>query len=272
MATSLQDLFGLQGKLVLITGSTAGIGKATARAFMVAGAKVIVNGRKSATVDSTLQELNSAGLPGEAVGVVGDVSSAAGTDALIAEVDAIGQLDVLVNNAGIFAVQDFFEIPDEEWQRYFDTNIMSTVRLSRHYLKQMLQRNSGRIINVASEAGVRGYADMAQYAMTKSAQINLTRSLAGLTKGTKVTVNAVLPGPTWTEGVEEYIKGVAKQRSVSPEQAAKDYFTDNEPTSLLARFLTAEEVANAILFIGSQAASGINGAAQRVEGGIINAP
>ncbi|KAG5182705.1 putative oxidoreductase [Tribonema minus] len=266
---ALSALFGLQDKFVLVTGSTQGIGKATAKAFVAAGAKVIVNGRRQDTVDSTVAELNSAGLAGSAVGVVGDLSTAEGIASLARQVDDIGALAVLVSNVGIFEVKDFFAIPDAEWQRYFDVNVMSTVRICRHFLGPMLQRGAGRIIIVSSECGVRGLHTMAHYAMTKAAQINLSRSLAELTRSTNVTVNAVLPGPTLTEGVVEYLRGVAEARSVTREQAQADYFKENEPTSLLQRFLTPEEVANTILFLGSQAASGINGSAQRVEGGII---
>eukprot|EP00300_Choanocystis_sp_HF-7_P021522 c2078_g1_i1.p1 GENE.c2078_g1_i1~~c2078_g1_i1.p1 ORF type:complete len:288 (+),score=73.42 c2078_g1_i1:49-864(+) len=264
----LQARFGLGGQLALVTGSTAGIGYAIAKLFVIAGAKVIVNGRTTEGVDKVVQELNGIG-PGSAVPAVADISTAEGSNALISITNSYGPLDILVNNMGIFGVKDFFELTDEDWQRYFEVNVMSTVRMSRAFLKQMLERNSGRVITISSEAGVRGFPTMAQYGMTKSAQLSISRSMAGLTAGTNVTVNCVLPGPTWTEGVEKYMEGVAEQHKIDINTAIANYFKFHEPTSLKKKFLEPDEIANAVLFVASPGNSGMNGSCVYVEGGIV---
>ncbi|MBL6009356.1 SDR family oxidoreductase [Bacillus halotolerans] len=256
----------LKDKLVLITGSTSGIGKAAAKSFLQEGAAVIVNGRKQETVDRTVEELSSYGT---VHGAAADLSKPDEAAAFLEKVKQIGDIDVLVNNLGFFEVKDFAEVTDEEWNQYFEVNVMSAVRTSRHFLPKMLAKNSGRILNIASEAGVKPLSTMIPYSMTKTALISLSRGMAEMTKGTKVTVNSVLPGPTWTEGVASYMEGAAKAAGQDTDTFVKDYFKVNEPTSLIQRYATAEEVASTIVFLASDAASAINGTAQRVEGGII---
>lgn len=264
------DFFGISGKLVLVTGSTAGIGRGIAELYLKHGAHVLVNGRSEASVARVCSDL--AGLGGRAIPCVGDASTKAGCDAVIAAVDAQDMpLHVLINNVGKFAVKPFAEITDDEWESYFETNIMSGVRLARRYLAKMLERDDhGRIVFISSEAGLRPLPHMVAYSMSKAAQISIANSLAQLTKGTTVTVNSVLPGPTWTEGVEVYIDDWAKANGYATrELAIKAYFASFETTSLLQRFATVEEVANVVLFVGSRAGAAINGAAQHAEGGIL---
>lgn len=256
---------GLAGKKVLVTGSTAGIGKATARAFLREGAKVFVNGRYSETVEATVKELSQ---EGEVVGIVADVGTAAGTEKIYAEIINEDSLDVLINNVGIFGAKEFAQITDEEWLHYFNVNVMSAVRLSRSFLPRMLERNSGRIMLIASETGVKPYPDMIHYSMTKTALIGLARGMAELTKGTNVTVNSILPGPTWTEGVEKYLGGISQSTGQSISELTDNFFK-TQASSLIKRFAMVEEVADTIVFLSSAKASAINGAAQRVEGGII---
>lgn len=263
---------GLTGKLVLVTGSTKGIGKAIALEFIRNGAHTIVNGRSAAEVDRVTEELNQAGLPGKAISLAGDVSSPEGEAQVASFIASLGQpLEVLVNNVGIFDVKDFFAISDEEWERYYQVNVMSAVRLSRRFLKEMIDRKSGRILMIASEAGVRTLPHMVAYSVSKTSMIGLARSLSQLTKGVPgVTVNSVLAGPTWTEGVENYIANFAASKNISVEQAVAEYFKTDEPTSLLQRFLDPKEIADVVVFLASARASGINGHSQRVEGGIIH--
>jgi NAD(P)-dependent dehydrogenase (short-subunit alcohol dehydrogenase family) len=256
----------LDNKLVVVTGSTSGIGKGIAKSFLQEGAKVIVNGRSQDRVEEVAQELSAFG---QVYGIAADVSDASGTHKFIRQVKEHGEVDVLVNNMGVFEVKDFAEVSDEEWMNYFNVNVLSAVRLSRELLPDMLKRNSGRIINIASEAGVKPLPQMIPYSVTKTALISLARGLAELTKGTKVTVNSVLPGPTWTEGVESYMVGAAEAENEELEPFTANYFKKNEPTSLIQRFATVEEVADTVVFIASEKASAINGAAQKVEGGII---
>ncbi|KAK9815711.1 hypothetical protein WJX72_008430 [[Myrmecia] bisecta] len=261
---------GLEGKLVVVTGSTSGIGLAIAQKFAAVGAHVVVNGRGDDNVKGAIQKIQANRPEAKLTGIAGDVGTAEGAEAFCTAVDALGQpLHVLINNVGIFGVKDFWDITNDDWQHTFDVNLFSNVRLCRHFLKQMLERNQGRIIMVASEAGVRIVSSMIHYSVSKTAQIGLAQGLAQLTKGTKVTVNSVLVGPTWTEGVDKYIGGIAAQTGRTHEEEMKAYFAEREPSSLLQRFLTVEEVAAPIVFLASDAAAGINGSAQRVEGGII---
>ena len=209
--------------------------------------------------------------PADIIPVPGDVGNAQGAKAFIEAVQAVGQpVDVLINNVGIFESKNFFEIDDAKWEDYFQVNVMSGVRLARTFLKQMLQRNSGRVIFISSEVGMRPLEHMVGYSASKAAQINLARGLAELTKGTNVTVNSVLPGPTMTEGVKTFLAGYAKEHNISDTaEAEKSYFTENERTSLLQRFEDPSEIAAVVAFLASSRASGINGTAQRAEGGII---
>jgi NAD(P)-dependent dehydrogenase (short-subunit alcohol dehydrogenase family) len=256
----------LKDELVIVTGSTAGIGKATAKAFLEEGAHVIVNGRSQEKVEAVVEELSSLGT---VHGLHADLSKAEESKELIEKVNKMGALDVLVNNLGFFEVKEFEDVTDEEWTEYFEVNVMSAIRLCRAFLPGMLERNSGRILNLSSEAGIKPLPQMIPYSLTKTALISLSRGLAERTKGTNVTVNSVLPGPTWTEGVANYMKGAAEAAGQDLDTFVKDYFKVNEPTSLTQRYATPEEVASVIVFLSSEKAAAINGAAQRVEGGII---
>ena len=257
----------LSGKTALVTGSTAGIGNAIAKGLAATGAEVVVNGRGQAQVDAPVAAIEQA-VPGAKVrGIAADVSSAEGCRALLA---ALPEVDILVNNAGIFEPKGFFDIPDEDWSRFFEANVMSGVRLSRGYMQGMLKRNWGRIVFISSESGLNIPTEMIHYGMTKTAQLAIARGLAELTKGTAVTVNSVLPGPTMSEGVEAFVKDLARQNGQSVEEAAANFVKQHRPTSLLQRFASTEEIANLVVYACSKQASATNGAALRAEGGIVN--
>ena len=253
----------LKGQTVFISGSAKGIGKAIAEAFIQKGATTIVHSRSEKGATSVRDSI------GSQHAVWGELSTAEGTDTVIAQLNAIGPIDILVNNAGIFSVEDFFKLEDSVWLDYYQTNVMSMVRLCRALMPSMLERNSGSIINIASEAGVKPLPQMIHYSMTKSANISISRGLAELTKGTAVRVNSLLPGPTWTEGVASYFDGLAKQEDRPLDEVLSSYFKEHEPTSLIQRFATAEEIADATLFLAQNGA--VNGSALRAEGGIIRA-
>jgi NAD(P)-dependent dehydrogenase (short-subunit alcohol dehydrogenase family) len=256
----------LSGKTALVTGSTAGIGYAIAQGLAAAGADVAINGRTKAKVDAAAAAIVKA-VPGAKVrGVAADVSTAAGCKTLIA---ALPDVDILVNNAGIFEPKGFFEIPDEDWNRFFEINVMSGVRLSRAYMSGMLKRNWGRVVFISSESALNIPTDMIHYGMTKTAQLAISRGLAEMTRGTAVTVNSVLPGPTLSEGVETFVKEVFKQNGLPEEQAVANFVKKFRSTSLLQRFASVEEVANMVVYVSSKQASATNGAALRVEGGIV---
>jgi NAD(P)-dependent dehydrogenase (short-subunit alcohol dehydrogenase family) len=256
----------LSGKTALVTGSTSGIGHAIARGLAAAGAEVVVNGRTKARVDAAVAAAAKA-VPGSKVrGIAADVSTAAGCKALVT---ALPDVDILINNAGIFEPKGFFDIPDEDWSRFFEVNVMSGVRLSRAYMPNMLKRNWGRIIFISSESGLNIPKEMIHYGMTKTAQLAISRGLAEMTRGTAVTVNSVLPGPTISEGVETFVKDLAKQNGQSLEEAASNFVKQHRPTSLLQRFASVEEIANMVVYVSSKEASATNGAALRAEGGIV---
>lgn len=251
----------LEQQLVLVTGSTKGIGKAIAQAFIDKKARVIVHGRTPDEVEEVRSSI------GAFSAVVGDLGTSEGCDGVVEQLNKLGQVGILVNNAGIFGVEDFFEIDDEEWLRYFQVNIMSSVRLCRALMPSMLESNWGRIINVASEAAIKPLPKMIHYSMTKTAMVSLARGMAELTRGTRVTVNSVLPGPTWTAGVETYFEGLAKEEGKPANELIDNYFAEHEPTSLVQRFVDVKEVAHAVVFLATNGA--VNGSAQRVEGGIV---
>jgi NAD(P)-dependent dehydrogenase (short-subunit alcohol dehydrogenase family) len=256
----------LSGKTALVTGSTAGIGNAIAKGLAATGASVVVNGRNQAKVDAAVDAIAKA-VPGARVrGIAADVSAAAGCKALLA---ALPEVDILINNAGIFEPKNFFEIPDEDWSRFFEVNVMSGVRLSRGYMQGMLKRNWGRIVFISSESALNIPNEMIHYGMTKTAQLVIARGLAQLTSGTAVTVNSVLPGPTMSEGVETFVKDLAKQNGQSVEEAAANFVKQHRPTSLLQRFASVDEIANMVVYVASKEASATNGAALRAEGGIV---
>jgi NAD(P)-dependent dehydrogenase (short-subunit alcohol dehydrogenase family) len=256
----------LSGKTALVTGSTSGIGHAIAKGLAAAGASVVVNGRTQVKVDAAVAALAKALPDSKLRGIAADVSTAAGCKALVA---ALPDVDILINNAGIFEPKGFFDIPDEDWTRFFEVNLMSGVRLSRAYLQGMLERNWGRVVFISSESALNIPKEMIHYGVTKTAQLALSRGLAELTRGTAVTVNSVLPGPTMSEGVETFVKDIAKQNGQSVEQAASQFVKQFRPTSLLQRFASVEEIANMVVYVSSKEASATNGAALRAEGGIV---
>ena len=255
---------GLKDKLVLVTGSGSGIGKATAEAYLSEGARVIVHGLLDDEVAACVEDLS---LKGDVVGKAGDLTKLEDADTLCAFAQGQGDVDILVNNVGIFSVKPFAELTDEDWMTYFNINIMSAVRMSRVFLPKMIERNTGSIINMASEAGVKPLPQMVHYSVTKTAMLGLTRGMAELTKGTGVRVNSILPGPTWTEGVEAYFDGLAEQKGEPLADIVDNYFKSDEPTSLIQRFVQPYEVARMIVTVSASAAS--NGAAHRIEGGIV---
>ncbi|MBI4752421.1 MAG: SDR family oxidoreductase [Acidobacteria bacterium] len=258
--------FKLSNKTALVSGSTAGIGLAIARSLAQEGATVIVNGRTVARVataiDTLLAELPTAKLVGLAV----DLSTAEGVQTCVSKHP---EIDILVNNLGIFEPKPFLEIPDADWQRFFEVNVLSGVRLSRAYLPGMLARNWGRLIFISSESGVNIPAEMIHYGMTKTAQLAVARGLAETTAGTGVTVNSVLPGPTRSEGVEEFLQSMTLHQGISLETLEKQFFETVRPSSLLKRFATVEEVANLVTYVASELSSATNGAALRVDGGCV---
>ncbi len=253
----------LENKTALVTGSTKGIGFSIARSLAAEGANVIVNGRTQSSVDAAVRKIG-----GRARGIAADVSSAAGCAALVAQAGAV---DILVNNAGIFAPTPFADIPDAEWERFYQVNVMSGVRLTRAFFPSMLQRNWGRVIFMSSESGVQIPEEMIHYGMTKAAEIALVNGLARLTRGTQVTVNAVLPGPTSSEGVTDFLGALAADAKQTPEEFEREFFRSVRPTSLLQRFATVDEVAHVVAFLCSPLASATNGAAVRVDGGVVRA-
>lgn len=254
----------LVGKTALVSGSTAGIGFAIAEGLAKEGATVIVNGRTQARVDEAIRKLGTS--TGKKLGLAADLGTAEGVNTAISRYPHV---DILVNNLGIFEPKPFENIPDEDWFRFFEVNVMSGVRLSRHYLPRMKQKNWGRIIFVSSESAVQIPAEMIQYGMTKTAQLAISRGLAETTVGTGVTVNTVLPGPTASEGVSEFVDKLAKSEGVDKKAFEKEFFSTMRPSSLLKRFATPEEVANLVTYLASTLSSATNGAAVRVDGGVV---
>jgi NAD(P)-dependent dehydrogenase (short-subunit alcohol dehydrogenase family) len=256
----------LKGKTVLVTGSTAGIGFAAARGFAAEGASVVVNGRTQQRADAAIAEIRKEHAGADLQSIASDVSTAAGCAKIV---QALPQVDILVNNMGIFEPKPFEKIPDEDWLRFFEANVMSGVRLSRHYLAGMRERNWGRILFVSSESAVQIPAEMIHYGMTKTAQVAVARGIAETVAGTEITVNSVLAGPTRSEGVETFIERLGGRGDSAAFEA--EFFKSVRPTSLLKRFETIDEVANMIVYLASAAASGTNGSAVRVDGGVVRA-
>jgi NAD(P)-dependent dehydrogenase (short-subunit alcohol dehydrogenase family) len=256
----------LSGKAALVTGSTSGIGHAIAKGLALSGANVVVNGRSQAKVDAAVAALASAAPGSRVTGLAADVSTAAGCQLLT---ERLPDVDILINNAGIFEPKGFFDIPDDDWTRFYDVNVMSGVRLARAYMPGMLKRNWGRIVFISSESGLNIPKEMIHYGVTKTAQLAVSRGLAEMTRGTAVTVNSVLPGPTMSEGVETFVKDLARQNGQSVEEAAASFVKQHRPSSLLQRFAAVEEIANMVVYVASKEASATNGAALRAEGGII---
>lgn len=252
------------GKLALVTGSTAGIGRAIANALAQEGAKVIVNGRTQSAVDNVVSEIKSA-TNGDVIGFAGDLSTVAAADALFKQYPNV---EILVNNLGIFEPKPFEEIPDADWLRFFDVNVLSGIRLSRMYLPAMKQANWGRIIFISSESAIQIPAEMVHYGMTKTAQIAVSRGLAETVAGTGITVNSILPGPTKTRGVVDFVDALS-QDGQTFEEFEKEFFEKVRPTSLIKRFASPEEVASLVAYIASPLASATSGAALRVDGGVL---
>jgi NAD(P)-dependent dehydrogenase (short-subunit alcohol dehydrogenase family) len=255
----------LAKKKALVTGSTAGIGNAIARSLAREGASVIVNGRTQPAVDAAVAAI-AAETGGEVSGFTGDLSLAATAEDLVRRHPAI---DILVNNLGIFEVRAFQDIGDDDWRRFFDVNVLSGARLARLYFPGMLERNWGRIIFISSESGYQIPAEMIHYGMTKAAQIAVARGLAELSAGSGVTVNSVLPGPTRSRGVGDFVAEMAAAAGQSPDRVEQDFFRTARPTSLLQRFATTDEVAALVTYVASPVSSATNGAALRVDGGVI---
>jgi len=259
---------GLKGKRALVTGSTAGIGFAVAESLAREGARVIVNGRTSGRVDEALAKLRKS-VPGAQVeGIAADVSGAPGCARVV---EAHPDVDVLVNNMGIFEPKSFEEISDADWMRFFEANVMSGVRLSRHYVRGMRARNWGRIVFVSSESGVQIPTEMIHYGVSKTAQIAVARGLAETLIGTNVTVNSVLPGPTGSEGVGAFVSQLAASSGMSAGEVERDFFKTARPSSVIQRFATTEEVAAMITYVCSAQASATTGTALRVDGGVVRA-
>jgi NAD(P)-dependent dehydrogenase (short-subunit alcohol dehydrogenase family) len=257
---------GLQGKLAVVSGSTAGIGMAIAAALAAEGAKVVVNGRTQARVDSAVKTIQQRGTGSDLRGVAADLGTSSGVETFLRHVPAA---DVLINNLGIFDPKPFLEIPDSDWMRFFEVNVLSGVRLARAYLPGMLRKNWGRIIFISSESAQHIPAEMIHYGMTKTAQVAVARGLAESVAGTGVTINSVLPGPTASEGVGGFLENMAKQQNVSTAEIEKQFFANVRPTSLLKRFETPEEIASVVAFVASTQAVAINGAPVRAEGGVV---
>ncbi|MBI0331533.1 SDR family NAD(P)-dependent oxidoreductase [Burkholderia plantarii] len=257
----------LTGKTALVTASTGGIGYAIAEGLARAGATLIVNGRSDTSVSTALATLRSS-VPGvNATGIAADLSSAAGVKELT---EAAPDVDILVNNAGIYEPKPFFDIDDDEWERYFQTNVMSGVRLSRHYLSRMMERDWGRVVFISSESALNIPVDMIQYGFSKTAQLSIARGLAKLAAGTGVTVNSVLPGPTMSDGVKSMLKDSADQQGKTVDEVAVEFVRMQRPSSILQRPATTEEVANLVVYVCSAQASATTGAALRVDGGVVD--
>jgi len=257
----------LDNKLSLVTGSTAGIGLAIAQTLAAEGARVIVNGRTQARVDEALASIRKEVPQAKLEGFAGDLSKTEESDRIAKE---FPNVEILVNNLGIFEPQPFEQIPDSDWTRFFEVNFMSGMRLSRSYLPVMKEKNWGRIIFISSESSSDVPAEMIHYGVTKTMQVSLARGLSGLTTGTGVTVNTVLPGPTWSEGVEQFVKDLARDQKKSAEQVEKEFFTTMRPNSLLRRFIKTEEIAALVAYVASPLSAATNGAALRAEGGLLH--
>jgi NAD(P)-dependent dehydrogenase (short-subunit alcohol dehydrogenase family) len=256
----------LTGKRAVVSGSSAGIGFAIAHGLAASGAVVVVNGRSAKTTDAAVKRLLGLVPAAKVVGVAADLSTVEGIAALVKHTP---ETDILVNNLGIFEPKPFEAISDDDWYRFFDINVMSGIRLSRAYLPGMKSRDWGRIVFISSESGLNIPVEMVHYGMTKTAQLAISRGLAETVAGTGITVNAVLPGPTLSEGVADFFGKLAKEKGVSQEQMEKEFIAQNRPSSLIRRLATVDEVANMVVYVCSREASATSGAALRVDGGVV---
>jgi NAD(P)-dependent dehydrogenase (short-subunit alcohol dehydrogenase family) len=258
----------LTGKVAFVSGSTAGIGLAIANRLAREGADVVINGRTEERVRVTLAQIKKDARNVDVRGIAADLGNAEGCAEVLRQ---LTRVDILVNNVGIFEPKPFQEITDEDWERFFAVNVMSGVRLSRAYLPGMKERKWGRVVFISSESGLQIPAEMIHYGMTKTAQLAIARGLAETCQGTNVTVNSVLPGPTASEGVTEFVSELAEQQKMTPAEFEKEFFKSARPTSILKRFIEPEEIANVVAFVCSPLASAINGAAIRADGGVVRA-
>lgn len=256
----------LKGKTSLVTGSTAGIGFAIAQILAREGATVAINGRSESRVNQAIDRIKANNPGAKLIAAPADLSKSKEIAALFHQIPTV---DILVNNAGIYDVKPFVDISDEEWLSMFDINVMSGIRLSRHYLHSMLEKDWGRIIFISSESGLQIPKEMVHYGMTKTAQLAVSRGIAEITAGTNVTVNSVLPGPTSSEGVRQFVKNLGKEQNKSSEQIEKEFFETMRPSSLIKRFTSSEEIANMVSFLCSPLSSATNGASIRVDGGVV---
>ena len=256
----------LQNKRAVVSGSSAGIGLAIAQSLAVEGADVVINGRDQARLEAAAKKIRAAGAKGEIITSTADLGTKAGVDTLLKQVPSA---DILVNNLGMYVPKPFEEITDEDWLKIFEVNVLSGIRLSRAYLPGMKKKNWGRIIFISSESGINIPAEMIHYGVTKTAQLAVSRGLAETTAGTGVTVNAVLPGPTRSEGVEQFVEDMARTNKTDAATVEKEFFKSVRPSSLLKRFATPEEVAAMVTYVASPLSSATNGAALRVDGGVV---
>lgn len=257
----------LKGKTAIVTGSTGGIGLATAKGLLAAGARVIINGRKDDSVEKVLVAIKEYLPDADVVGFPGDLGTSEGCRKIV---DTHPDCDILVNNLGIYGMQDFFETPDSLWDEYFEVNIMSGVRLSRAYIPAMVDKSWGRVVFISSESALNIPADMIHYGFTKTAYLAIARGLAKRLANTGVTVNSVLPGPTLSDGLTGMLEGLAAENNQTVEEAAVDFVKANRPTSIIQRAASVEEVANMIVYTCSSQASATTGAALRVDGGVVD--
>jgi len=258
----------LEGKRAVVSGSTAGIGLAIAAALAHEGATVIVNGRTQSRVDQAISHIRALSSGANVEGVACDLGTRGGADRLIREVP---DADILVNNLGIFEPKAFADIPDEDWLRFFEVNVLSGVRLSRNYLPGMVARKWGRVVFISSESAVQIPVEMIHYGVTKTAQVAVARGLAESVAGTGVTVNSILPGPTASEGVSTFVADMGRTRGVDAATIEREFFQSVRPSSLIKRFATPEEVAAMVAYVCSGPASATTGAALRVDGGVVRA-
>jgi NAD(P)-dependent dehydrogenase (short-subunit alcohol dehydrogenase family) len=257
----------LNGKTALVTGSTAGIGYSIALSLAREGAHVVLNGRTQARVDEALGKVRGELSRADVSGIAADLGTEEGVVKLTGELPSV---DILINNLGIFEPKPFLDIPDADWEKFFRVNVLSGIRLSRHYLPGMIKANWGRIVFISSESAINIPTEMVHYGLTKTAQLSLARGIAQTAAGTGVTVNSVLPGPTKSEGVGTFVGQMAKDRGISAEEMEKDFFAHARPSSLIKRFLTTEEIADLVAFVCSPKASGITGAQLRADGGLVS--
>lgn len=256
----------LKGKTAFISGSTQGIGFAAAKKLLQEEAIVVINGRQTEKVDKAVEQLKRQVAGANVSGIAADFSKA---DEVQNVLKAVPSVDILINNVAIFEPKPFGEISDEEWFRFYEINVLSGIRLSRHYFPLMLEKKWGRIIFISSESAINIPEEMIHYGMTKTAQLAIARGLAELTKGTNVTVNSVLPGPTRSEGVEGFINNLAKHQNKTTQEMEADFFKTARPTSLIQRFAAPEEIANTIVYISSPLSSATNGASIKADGGVV---